>query len=222
MKRYLILVAGGKGERMRDAVPKQFMEVCGKPLIMHTLDAFSKSGLDPEIILVLPEQHFENWKSLCSRHHFDLPHQIAGGGPTRFHSVKSGLKLVCSDPCLVAIHDAVRPLVSPELIRRVYADAELHGNAVPCISVQESLRERSGTISRAVKREHFVIVQTPQCFREDLIRRAYLQTYREEFTDDAGVFESDGGQIRLVAGEVHNIKITTPPDLQLFELLLKA
>ena len=220
MKRYIIIVAGGKGERMKSTTPKQFIKVNGLPLMMHTIRLFYEFDNTAEIIVVLPGQHFKLWKELCLETAFIIPHQLAEGGPARFHSVKSGLKLVKDDKALVAIHDAVRPFVKKEVIDRVFKDAEFYGNAIPGIFVNESVRENSGAGNRTVDRSKLVLIQTPQCFKANILLKAYLQNYREEFTDDASVVESDGAQIHLVSGNPENIKITTQSDLRIAEALL--
>jgi 2-C-methyl-D-erythritol 4-phosphate cytidylyltransferase len=220
MKRYIIIVAGGKGARMKSATPKQFIKVNGLPLMMHTIRLFYEFDNTAEIIVVLPGQHFKLWKELCLETIFKIPHQLAEGGPARFHSVKSGLKLVKDDKALVAIHDAVRPFVNREVIERVFTDAEFYGNAIPGIPVNESVRENSGAGNHPVDRSKLVLVQTPQCFKANILLKAYLQNYREEFTDDASVVESDGVQIHLVNGNPENIKITTQSDLRIAEALL--
>ena len=220
MNKYVILVAGGKGSRMKSSVPKQFLRIHGKPLLMHTFQAFQATGENFRYILVLPGKEMETWKKLCEECSFDIPHQIAEGGPTRFHSVKSGLKKIAEDEALVAVHDAVRPLLEPEMIRKVFEMAQYHGAAIPTMPVMESLRERTGSVSKAVNREKYVLVQTPQCFWLSKLKKAYLQSYREDFTDDASVIEADGETLHLVPGSPKNIKITTPEDLKIAAALL--
>jgi len=221
MKKYAVIVAGGKGERMENSLPKQFIEVNGLPLVMHTMNLFCRSDVRPELILVLPRAYFKIWRDLCLAHGFNAGHVLAESGPERFHSVKSGLRNVGEDDAIVAVHDAVRPLVSLKVISRVYKDAELYGSAVPVVPVTESVRERTGANNRPADRNRLFLVQTPQCFRASILKRAYLQAYREEFTDDATVVETNGQQIHLVDGNPENIKITTPADLLMAEALLK-
>jgi 2-C-methyl-D-erythritol 4-phosphate cytidylyltransferase len=222
MKKYVLIVAGGKGERMQSKVPKQFLAVNGLPLLMHTMQAFYACDASFSFIIVLPSSHLDLWKQLCEEYRFTMPHAVAEGGPARFHSVKSGLKLITDENSLVAVHDAARPLIKEELIKRVFADAERYGNAIPAVAVNESLRERSGVVSSAVSREHFVLVQTPQCFKTGLLKKAYLQAYREDFTDDASVLESDGAQIHLVDGQLPNLKVTSAEDLKMVAALLPS
>lgn len=221
MQQYILIVAGGKGERIPSSVPKQFVELCGKPLLMHTMEAFLNDTSNPEFIIALPQELIPEWKNLCQLHHFKIAHQIAEGGPKRFHSVKSGLKLV-PEIALVAIHDAARPFVSKETIQRCFEMANRKGNAVPVVPFTESVREVSGVSSRVVARSKLRIVQTPQVFNSTQIKKAYRQNFSEEFTDDATVLEKAGFQINLVEGNPENLKITFPTDLQLAEFLLSS
>jgi 2-C-methyl-D-erythritol 4-phosphate cytidylyltransferase len=222
MNPYVIIVAGGKGVRMQSNTPKQFLDLNGLPVMMHTMMRFDEAIPGIGIVVVLPRNHVETWKNLCIQHSFTLPHVIAEGGPTRFHSVKSGLQKITETDVVIGVHDAVRPLVAKEVITRCYEDASFYGNAVPVLPIGESLRERMGVSSRPLKREHYVLVQTPQCFKDDLLKNAYLQNYIEEFTDDAGVVEADGHQIHLVTGNPENIKITSPSDLIIASVLLNS
>jgi 2-C-methyl-D-erythritol 4-phosphate cytidylyltransferase len=218
MKQYVLIVAGGKGERAQTGIPKQFAELNGKPLLMHTMEAFLNEAGNPEFIVCMPEGLIPEWKKLCQLNYFQVNHQIAEAGPKRFHSVKSGLKLV-PENVLVAIHDAARPFVSKETIRRCFEMAARKGNAVPVVPLTESVREVSGVLNKAIERSKLMAVQTPQVFRSSLIKDAYKQNYSEEFTDDASVLEKTGFQINLVEGNIENIKITYPTDLLLAEQL---
>ncbi|MBO4906674.1 MAG: 2-C-methyl-D-erythritol 4-phosphate cytidylyltransferase [Bacteroidaceae bacterium] len=224
MERYAIIVAGGKGLRMGSELPKQFIDINGKPVLMRTLETFVAADASIKLILVLPKDHQPFWQSLCEKHHFNEPHTIASGGPTRFHSVRNGLNSVppCVDEALVAVHDGVRPFVAPEVIDRCFAEAETYGAVVPVVEVVETLRQlddRSAEIglrqaaSHTVNRSLYRLVQTPQTFRLSLLRKAYMQEYNELFTDDASVVETLGHDITLVEGNRENIKITTPFDL---------
>lgn len=197
---------------MKATVPKQFLEVAGKPILIHTFLTFQKYAPDLEFVLVLPEEHFETWRSLCQEHRFFIRHQLAANGPTRFHSVKNGLKLV-PDDALVAIHDGVRPLVSMETIERCFHQAARFGNAVPVVAATESLRLLDNGLSTPLARDQVRVIQTPQCFHARLIKKAYNRNYSEAFTDDASVLEADGERIFLVEGNPENIKITTQADL---------
>ena len=219
-ERYAIIVAGGQGLRMGGELPKQFLPLGGKPILMRTLELFE--GEVSRIILVLPEDHIPFWKELCQRYHFTLPHTVALGGETRFHSVRSGLSHL-PQAGLVAVHDGVRPLASNALIRRSFEEAERSGTALPACPVTDSLRLRQEEgKSEAVDRSRYVAVQTPQTFDLGQLQQAYEQAYSPLFTDDASVYEAASlGTITLVAGEETNIKLTTPRDLLLAELLLR-
>ena len=219
-ERYAIIVAGGRGLRMGGELPKQFLPLSGKPVLMRTLELFE--GEVNRIILVLPEDHIPFWQELCERYHFTLPHTVALGGETRFHSVRSGLSHLPQEG-LVAVHDGVRPLVSSALIRRSFEEAERSGAALPACPVTDSLRLRQEEgKSEAVDRSRYVAVQTPQTFDLGRLQRAYEQAYSPLFTDDASVYEAASlGSITLIDGEETNIKLTTPRDLLLAELLLR-
>lgn len=218
-KKYAIIVAAGKGERMLTAQPKQFIVVAGKPLLMHTLMAFSRFDINLEIILVLPDGLLKNWVQICKKYHFNVRHQLIAGGPERFHSVKSGLKLVEKES-LVAVHDGVRPLLSLDLIKRTFEAASKYGAAIPCIEVKESLREINGASSVPVDRHKMRLVQTPQCFKSNILTDAYNVSYQPKFTDDATVVENAGYKIYIIEGDPLNVKVTFPMDLIIAESLL--
>lgn len=220
MKQFVLIVAGGKGERAQTSTPKQFIDLNGKPLLMQTMEAFLNNSTIPEFIIVLPRELIIEWKNLCQLHHFQIEHRLAEGGPQRFHSVKSGLKLV-PDNTLVAIHDAVRPFVSKETIKRCFEMAARKGNAVPVVNFTESVREVSGLHSKVIDRSKLRIVQTPQVFNSTQIKKAYKQNFSEEFTDDATVLEKAGLQINLVEGNIENKKITFLSDLTIAEQLFE-
>jgi 2-C-methyl-D-erythritol 4-phosphate cytidylyltransferase len=223
MHKYAIIVAGGKGERMGSDTPKQFLELAGKPILMHTIEKFKSTFPTIEIILALPENQVDFWKELCSLHTFDVnSHQLVFGGKTRFHSVKNALTLVKQDS-IVAIHDGVRPLVSSETIKKCFNEAESKGNAIPSIDVIESLRHvsKQDNSNKAVARNCYQLIQTPQCFSSELILNAYKQEFDTSFTDDASVVEALGEKINLVEGNKDNIKITSQIDLKIAEALLK-
>lgn len=212
MEKFALLVAGGSGTRMKGELPKQFLELNGKPLLMHTFEAFLK--YDPKIrfVLVLPEIQVVNWKKLCLKYDFKIKHSLVSGGETRFHSVKNGLSEI-EDDGIVFIHDGVRPLVSVQTIENCYKTAVEKGNALPVIAPSESVREVINGNNRAVDRSHFFLVQTPQTFKISIIKKVYEQNYLEKFTDDASVLENTGQKINLVNGNRENIKITYPEDL---------
>jgi 2-C-methyl-D-erythritol 4-phosphate cytidylyltransferase len=220
LKKYVIIVAGGTGTRMKNAVPKQFMELQKKPILMHTIEKFKDSIPDINIVVVLAKQLNEDWKKLCMKHNFSIIHQLMDGGETRYHSVKNGLTLV-PDACIVGIHDAARPLVSKETILKAFETAEKLGNASPAIPLNESIRFLKGKENCAVDRTQYSIIQTPQCFHSDLIRKAFLKAYKPEFTDDASVLEAFGEKINLIEGNRENIKITTQHDLIIAEALMR-
>ena len=218
MKKYIIIVAGGKGLRMGGDIPKQFLPVCGKPVLMRTLEAFHAYDASMRLILVLPVSQQAYWKQLCEEYQFDLVHEIANGGETRFHSVKNGLALVEEDG-LVGVHDGVRPFVSQEVITRCYEEAVSLKAVIPVIGVVETVRHLTEEGSETVPRDQYKLVQTPQVFDVTLLRRAYQQEYTDLFTDDASVVEALGEKVYLVEGNRENIKLTTPFDLKLAELL---
>ena len=219
--KFVIISAGGKGDRMGTSVPKQFLELEGFPVIMHTIRAFVEYSPQINIIIVLPETGLGHWDDLCNYYNFNIKHQTCTGGDTRFQSVKNGLAMIKEDG-LVAIHDAVRPLVSPGLIGKCFLMAEQMGNAVPVTDVTDSVREVNGEENRPVDRSKFKLIQTPQVFEVSLIKKAYEQAYRPTFTDDAGVVEFIGTQIHLLMGEKKNIKITTLDDMYIASALLKG
>ena len=218
MKKHIIIVAGGKGLRMGGDIPKQFLPVCGKPVLMRTLEAFHVYDASIHLILVLPVSQQAYWKQLCEEYQFNLAHEIADGGETRFHSVKNGLALVKEDG-LVGVHDGVRPFVSQEVIARCYDEALSLKAVIPVVGVVETVRHLTEEGSETVPRDQYKLVQTPQVFDVALLRRAYEQTYTDMFTDDASVVEALGEKVYLVEGNRENIKLTTPFDLKLAELL---
>ncbi len=219
MKHHAIIVGGGSGTRMLQELPKQFIELNGKPILMHTMAAFAESALKPELILVLNIHYHQLWEELCARHQFNIPHQLVKGGEQRFHSVKNGLKNI-KPGSIVAIHDAVRPLVSAELITKSFEEAALKGNAVTGVPSKDSVRLLKGDDSKAINRESVYLMQTPQTFQIEQLKKAYEQEYRLDFTDDASVVERMGYPIHLIEGEPQNIKITYPEDLLFAEQLI--
>lgn len=212
MKKFALIVAGGSGVRMKGSVPKQFLEINSRPVLMHTFDAFLKYDNQIEFILVLPKTLIDYWKSLCVNYKFLINYKLATGGETRFHSVKNGLDLI-EEKGIVFIHDGVRPLVSTKTIQDCYKIAEEKGNALPVIPINESIRYSDAEENKTVDRKKYFLVQTPQTFKTELIKKAYQQDYSDLFTDDASVLESFGHKINLVDGNRENIKITYPEDL---------
>jgi len=218
---YVIIVAGGKGLRMGGDIPKQFLPIGGRPVLMRTLERFRAYSADLQIILVLPEAQQTYWQGLCQEYHFDVEYQLANGGPTRFHSVQSGLALVPDDAeGVVGVHDGVRPFPSIEVIRNCYETAREKKAVIPVIPVVETVRHLEAGSSVTVPRDEYRLVQTPQTFDIQLLKAANRQPYNDGFTDDASVVESYGHDITLVEGNRENIKITTPYDLKIAEVLL--
>lgn len=219
--RFVLITAGGRGLRMGSAMPKQFVEIGGRPVLMHTLAKFYGCRPMAEIIVTLPADMLAYWGELCRRFAFGIPHRVVEGGATRFHSVANALGAAGSG--LIAVHDGVRPFVSEAVIEACFAAAEEHGAAVPVVELADSLRELTDAEggSRAVDRSRFVRVQTPQTFRSELLKEAYRQPYRPEFTDEAAAVEALGASVVTVPGNAENIKITSPTDLLLAELILQ-
>jgi 2-C-methyl-D-erythritol 4-phosphate cytidylyltransferase len=221
MDLYVVIVAGGSGKRMGAEVPKQFLELAGRPVLMHTIERFKSFSNSIEIITVLPENQLRYWIDLQKKHSFSILHTLVRGGSNRFNSVKNGLKFVNS-PGLVAIHDGVRPFVNIDTIKRCFETAERLGNAIPAISPTESLRILTESGSLPVNRFNVKQIQTPQVFNAGLIKKAYQQQYSEDFTDDATVLEKTGEKINLIEGNRENIKITNPEDLLISAALLQS
>ena len=216
---YALIVAGGKGLRMGTDIPKQFLPIGGKPVLMRTLEAFHAYSQAMQLIVVLPHSQQTYWARLCEEYHFSLPHRVADGGETRFHSVRNGLAWV-ETPGRVGVHDGVRPFVSPEVIARCYDLASTKKAVVPVIPVVETVRRLANGGSLTVNREEYRLVQTPQVFDVELLKKAYGQPYSPAFTDDASVVEALGVPVVLTEGNRENIKITTPFDLRVAEALL--
>jgi 2-C-methyl-D-erythritol 4-phosphate cytidylyltransferase len=219
-KTYAIIVAGGSGSRMQSALPKQFIELCGKPVLMHTIQAFYNSGLSPQIILALHAGYHELWAQLCTKHSFTIPHKIIAGGETRFHSIRNAVDSIADEDALIAVHDAVRPLVSADIINEAYICAMGNGTAVTAVKSRDSIRQVNGNISTSLNRDSIYLVQTPQTFQSTLLKKAYKQPYTDKFTDDASVVEQSGVAITLIAGDHSNIKITFPEDIAIAEALI--
>lgn len=219
---YVIIVAGGKGLRMGSDIPKQFLPIGGKPVLMRTIERFREYAKDLQIILVLPKAQQDYWQQLCKEYAFDVDYQLADGGETRFHSVQNGLSLVPDDAeGVVGVHDGVRPFPSIDVIRNCYKTAREKKAVIPVIPVVETVRHLQGNISETVPRDEYRLVQTPQCFDIQLLKAANKQPYNDGFTDDASVVEAFGFNITLVEGNRENIKITTPYDLKIAEVLVQ-
>ena len=216
---YIIIVAGGKGLRMGSEIPKQFLPIGGKPVLMRTLERFREYSKELQIILVLPKAQQDYWHQLCEEYHFSVKYMLADGGETRFHSVQNGLALVPNDSeGVVGVHDGVRPFPSVDVICNCYETARSVKAAIPVVPVVETLRH----ITEGTKpRGEYRLVQTPQCFDIQLLKAANKQPYNDGFTDDASVVEAFGFDVTLVEGNRENIKITTPFDMTIAEALLQ-
>ena len=229
---YVIIVAGGKGLRMGSDIPKQFLPISGKPVLMRTLERFRQYSPTLQIILVLPKAQQDYWQELCKEYDFKVEYLLADGGETRFHSVQHGLALIPDDAeGVVGVHDGVRPFPSIEVIRNCYETARTAKAVIPVIPVVETVRHLERTensqfsilnsqFSKTVPRNEYRLVQTPQAFDIQLLKAANRQPYNEGFTDDASVVEAFGFDITLVEGNRENIKITTPFDLKIAEVLI--
>ena len=225
MKKYIIVVAGGKGMRMGGEMPKQFQILGDKPVVMVTLERLHMMAPDVELVMVLPAEHFGLWNELCDRYGFEVPVTLAKGGSTRFHSVQNGLAMIeDSDEAVVGVHDGVRPFVSQKVVEDCFREAWIHGAAIPMIDLQDSLRHIVGVngVTEVVPRDRYRLVQTPQVFRLSLLRKAYEQRFTESFTDDASVVEALGENVTGVEGNRENIKLTTPFDLMVAKTLLEC
>lgn len=220
-KEYVIIVAGGKGTRMKTSLPKQFLEIQGLPILMHTINAFYRYSEKIMVILVLPEDDFETWRNLCRQFNFQKEVILQKGGDSRFQSVKNGLEKIEGNG-LVAIHDGVRPLVSEDIIGASFRLAAVHQSAVAAVRLKESIRITDQDSTKAVDRSKFRLIQTPQTFQVELIRKAYQLKEDDSLTDDASVAERAGHTISLFEGSYENIKITTPEDLIFAEALMVA
>ena len=217
---YALVVAGGKGTRIQSTVPKQFIHIKGKPILLYTLEAFIRYSKSLKIVLVLPKEDLKTWEKITSEFNFSHPIEVVAGGVSRFQSVKNGLSAI-KGPGFVAIHDGVRPLVSKEIIKASFCLAAVEKTAVAAVSLKESLRVADGDKTVAVDRSKYRLIQTPQTFEIDLIKKAYTHKEEANMTDDASVAEKAGFKISLFEGGYENIKITTAEDLLIAEALLK-
>ena len=216
MQKVALIVAGGKGERMNADIPKQFLLLNGTPILMHTLKQFSHFE---EIVLVLPHSQFDYWRELCSNYNFTQKHTLVAGGTTRFYSVKNGLEKI-DENSVIAIHDGVRPLISTKLINSLITKTKNGVGIIPIVPVKDSIRKVEGENSVHIDRSNLYKVQTPQCFVSADIKEAYTQDSSDTFTDDASVFEANGGEITTLLGEEKNLKITTKEDLKVASILI--
>jgi len=215
----VIITAGGIGKRMGGDLPKQFIEVVGKPILLHTILLFHNYSPNAQILVTLPEDWKEYWNQLLTKHNFSVPHTIISGGEQRFHSIKNALS-ACKSP-YVFVHDGVRPLVSAGTMRRCSEALLSHKAVIPVVGMKESIRWVEGSQSKSLNRSEYRVVQTPQCFEKELLVQAYNQDFHEGITDDASLVEQLGERIECVEGNDENIKITTPTDLIMAEGLLK-
>ena len=216
MQKVALIVAGGKGERMNADIPKQFLLLNGTPILMHTLKQFSHFE---EIVLVLPHSQFNYWQELCITYNFTQKHTLVAGGTTRFYSVKNGLEKI-DENSVIAIHDGVRPLISTKLINSLITKTKNGVGVIPIVPVKDSIRKMEGENSVHINRSSLFKVQTPQCFLSTDIKEAYTQEFSDTFTDDAAVFEANGGEIITLLGEEKNLKITTQEDLKIASILI--
>jgi 2-C-methyl-D-erythritol 4-phosphate cytidylyltransferase len=215
----IIITAGGIGKRMGGDMPKQFIEIAGKPLLIHTLELFYSTHPSAQLILTLPPDWKQFWIDLLEKYSCSISHTVVNGGQERYHSIKNALS-ICTGK-FVAVHDAVRPLVSKETVKRCFEAVEKYGQVIPVIQLKESLRQIFDDTSRSVVRSNFCLVQTPQCFKKEVITKAYNIPYHSGITDDASLVEEAGYIIHLVEGNEENIKITTQLDLIIAEQLFR-
>jgi 2-C-methyl-D-erythritol 4-phosphate cytidylyltransferase len=220
VKKYVIIVAGGSGQRMLSDIPKQFLKLTGKPVLLYSLEAFAKAIPDITIILVLPDEHIKTWQMIITDIKISIQHIIIAGGKTRSQSVKNGLQPI-SEPGMVAIHDGVRPLITSSLIKKLFEEAERFGSSIPVIPVTDTVRKIEGESSMLIDRNYLRLAQTPQIFQSELLQKVYKNSDSGSFTDDAAVIESTGYKVHLCEGDPENIKITKPMDLQLAEAILR-
>ena len=221
MKKIALIVAGGNGSRMNNDVPKQFLFLGNKPVLYYSIKAFLEAYDDLEVILVLPEEHIGKGQEIIDGYFDDSKFKITAGGRTRFHSVQNGLSLI-KEEAIVFVHDGVRCLLTSDLVKRCYEAALESGTAVPAVACKDSVRLLTSTGNKVLNRNKVMLVQTPQTFHSKILIPAYQIDYKDKFTDEATVVEAFGLKINLIEGEVDNIKITTPTDLHIAELIQQA
>lgn len=215
-----IITAGGIGKRMGGSMPKQFLLLNDRPILMHTIGRLHNFDPEAQLIVTLPEDYLKDWDEMCQKYDFQIRHEIVAGGNERFDSIKNALEKASGE--WIAVHDGVRPFVSNQVLDALFTEVKTHRAVIPVIPVKETLRMADGETNATVYREHYRIVQTPQVFEAKLIKKAYGQDYTATFTDDATVVESIGARVFLVPGNDENIKITTPLDLNLAAIILKT
>jgi 2-C-methyl-D-erythritol 4-phosphate cytidylyltransferase len=220
MNKIAVIVAGGKGTRMNNDIPKQFLFLKDKPVLYYSIKAFIDAYNDMQIILVLPEEHIAKGQEIIDGYFDNSRLRLCEGGRTRFHSVQNGLSLI-NEECIIFVHDGVRCLVTENLIRNCFEAAVVNGNAVPAIASKDSIRLKTNSGNKILKRNNVMVIQTPQTFHSKILLPAYKIDYKEQFTDEASVVEAFGININLIEGEESNIKITTPGDFLIAESLLK-
>ncbi|MDN3585346.1 2-C-methyl-D-erythritol 4-phosphate cytidylyltransferase [Pedobacter aquatilis] len=219
MKYYAVIVAGGAGNRMQTETPKQFLLLNNLPVLMHTIKAFALSDFQPKILVVLNQQQHSYWNKLCQEFNFNIPHDVIAGGSERFHSVKNAIDKI-SETSVISIHDAVRPIISKHLIDKGFKYALENGSAIAAVKPIDSIRKQVGENTKAENRDDYFMVQTPQVFQSETIKKAYNLPFKNHFTDDASVVEESGIEVNLIEGERNNIKITYPADLDIAEWFL--
>ncbi|MEI7595422.1 MAG: 2-C-methyl-D-erythritol 4-phosphate cytidylyltransferase [Bacteroidota bacterium] len=221
MKNIFIIVAGGSGVRMNATTPKQFIELGNKTILHHTISTFYLFDSNAEIIVVLPSNKIDEWKTIIKKYNIKIPHTIISGGEERFYSVRNAIESINCNDAIVSIHDGVRPLVNHKTINNCIEAAKIHGASIPVVELKESIRLVEPNSHKALDRKNYRLVQTPQSFKLEVIKKAYTQLFQQKFTDDASVVEKLGVKISLVEGNYENIKITTPSDLIIAESILK-
>lgn len=219
MSKYsVIITAGGKGKRMKSSLPKQFISIWDKPILMYTIEKFYHFDSNFQIIVTLPEEWKEYWEALVAEHDFKIPHRVVSGGEERYHSIKNALTYCYGD--FVLIHDGVRPLVNDKTLSNCVKSIRSKLAIIPVVPLADSLRKINGELTNSVDRTEYLIVQTPQCFKKDVLVKAYELDYHDGITDDASLVEEAGFNVESVDGNIENIKITTQADLRFAELFL--
>ena len=215
-----IITAGGIGKRMGGSIPKQFLLLNDKPILMHTIERIHSFDPSAELIVTLPVDYLKDWGEMCQKYAFQIKHEVVSGGEERFDSIKNALEKANGD--WIAVHDGVRPFVSKSVLNQLLLEVKSHRAVIPVIPVKETLRIADGETNATVQRDHYRVVQTPQVFEAKLIKKAYEQKYATAFTDDASVVEAIGGRVHLIPGNEENIKITNPLDLSVAAIILKT